>query len=64
MAQVSHLVTKVDYAVQKKDEELGDLLTEIFVELGQGYVEQIINEQNWTVPGVLLKLITIPEICK
>jgi hypothetical protein len=37
--QVQHLVSKVDSAVKAKDEELGELLTDIFVELGLGHIE-------------------------
>lgn len=50
MSKVSLLVSKVDQAVEEKDEELGEQLIDIFVELGQGHIEQIIETGTLTIP--------------
>ncbi len=46
-----------------KDEELGDQLTDIFVELGHGHIDQIVETQTLTIPRILLKLLQIPYLC-
>ena len=50
MSKVEYLVSKVDQAVQAKDEELGEQLIDIFVELGYGHVEQIVETGVLTIP--------------
>lgn len=49
-SKIEHLIGKVDQAVQEKDEELGEQLSDIFVELGQGHVQQIIESKTLTIP--------------
>lgn len=64
ISKVEHLVTKVDQAVQEQDEELGQQLTDIFVELGTGHIQQIIESATLHIPNILLKLMSIPQIGK
>lgn len=62
ISKVEHLVVKVDQAVRERDEEIGEQLSEIFVELGQGHIDQILSSLTLTIPEILLKLMRIPEI--
>lgn len=62
--KVQLLVGRVKQAVSEKDEELGEQLMDIFVELGLGHIEQIIESKTLTIPQVLLELMKIPEISK
>jgi hypothetical protein len=64
MANVSLLVSKVDMAVANNDEEIAEQLINIFVELGQEHVEQIIETNTLTIPQILLKLLQIPNASK
>lgn len=64
MANVSLLVSKVDMAVAANDEEVGEQLIDIFVELGQGHIEQIVETNTLTIPQILLKLLKIPYASK
>jgi hypothetical protein len=57
MANVSLLVSKVDMAVAANDEEVAEQLIYIFVELGLGHIEQIIETNTLTIPQILLKLL-------
>lgn len=61
---VEHLITRVDQIVAQKDQELGEQLMDIFIELGLSHLEQIVESGTLTIPQILLKLMTIPEICK
>lgn len=54
----------MDQAVHDKDENLGEQLIDIFVELGQTHIKQIIESGALIIPEILLKLMTIPEISK
>ena len=44
------------------DEELGEQLMEIFVELGRDHADQIIDSLTLTIPQILLKLMKIPNM--
>ena len=37
---------------------------DIFIELGLSHLEQIVESATLTIPQILLKLMSIPEICK
>ncbi|CDW74356.1 arm repeat-containing protein [Stylonychia lemnae] len=60
--KVGSLMSRVDQAIDERDENLGEQLTEIFVELGQTHINQIIETAAFTIPEILLKLMNIPEI--
>eukprot|EP00347_Sterkiella_histriomuscorum_P023855 403333152 len=60
--KISRLTHRVDQAVKEKDEILGEQLIDIFVELGQSHINQIIESGSLTIPEILLKLMSIPEI--
>jgi hypothetical protein len=62
LSKVELLVQKVDQAVAARDEELAEQLQDIFVELGSGHLEKIIETQTLTIPQILLKLMTVPDI--
>ena len=62
MSKVQYLVQKVDTAVSDRDEEMAEQLSDIFVELGNGHIEQIIETQTLTIPEILIKLLNVPEI--
>jgi hypothetical protein len=62
ISKVEHLIGKVDQAVAENDEELGEQLMDIFVELGRDHAEQIIDHLTLTIPTILLKLMKIPNI--
>lgn len=60
--KVQFLVQKVDAAVQDRDEEMAEQLSDIFVELGINHLEQIVSSQTLTIPQILIKLLSVPEI--
>ena len=62
LSKVQYLVQKVDAAVQEKDEEMAEQLSDIFVELGNGHIDQIIQTQTLTIPEILIKLLHVAEI--
>lgn len=62
ISKVEHLIGKVDQAVAENDEELGEQLMDIFVELGRDHAEHIIDNLTLTIPTILLKLMKIPNI--
>jgi len=43
--------------VAANDEEIAEKLIDIFVELGQEHIEQIIETNTLTIPQILLKLL-------
>lgn len=47
---VEHLITRVDQIVAQKDEELGEQLMDIFIELGLSHLEQIVESATLTIP--------------
>lgn len=50
LSKINHLMQKVDQAVSERDEELAEQLTDIFVELGNGHLNQIIDRDLLTIP--------------
>ena len=64
VSKVNLLIGRVNQAVKEKDENLGDQLTDIFVELGKTYIEKIIDSGDLVIPDILLSLISIPEVSK
>ena len=58
------LKPKVDEVVSEKDNEKGDNLLDIFVELGRSHIKQIVDNENFNLPNLLLSLLGIPDISK
>ena len=58
------MTARVDQVVKEKDENVGEQLIDIFVELGKTHVNQIIESGAFIIPEILLKLMSIPEISK